>query len=129
MIGAGGIVNDAHLPAYRIAGFDVHSLYDLRHERAVEIAGKFGVGHVPQSLGEAVQGAPSDTVFDIAVPAHSILEVLSGLPDGCAVLIQKPMGENITQAKAILDYCHSHRLIAAVNFQLRYAPYVRLAQR
>ncbi len=29
IIGAGGIVNDAHLPAYRIAGFEVAGIYDI----------------------------------------------------------------------------------------------------
>ena len=29
IIGAGGIVNDAHMPAYRKANFDVLGLYDV----------------------------------------------------------------------------------------------------
>ena len=33
-IGAGGIVRDAHLPAYRKARFQVHGIYDLVRDRA-----------------------------------------------------------------------------------------------
>ena len=33
IVGAGGIVNDAHLPAYRKAGFDVIGIYDVRAAR------------------------------------------------------------------------------------------------
>lgn len=29
IIGAGGIVQDAHLPAYGLAGFEVSGIYDL----------------------------------------------------------------------------------------------------
>ena len=29
IIGAGGIVNDAHMPAYRKANFDILGLYDV----------------------------------------------------------------------------------------------------
>jgi predicted dehydrogenase len=32
IVGAGGIVNDAHLPAYRKAGFDVVGIYNVRAE-------------------------------------------------------------------------------------------------
>jgi predicted dehydrogenase len=38
------------------------------------------------------------------------------------VLIQKPMGDTLEDAKVIRDFCRQRGLVAAVNFQLRYAP-------
>ncbi len=38
------------------------------------------------------------------------------------------MGENLEQARRKLELCHGKQLRAAVNFQLRYAPYVLAAQ-
>jgi predicted dehydrogenase len=38
------------------------------------------------------------------------------------------MGENLEEARAIRDYCRQKNFIAAVNFQLRYAPYVLAAR-
>ena len=38
IIGAGGIVNDAHLPAYRLAGLPVAGVYDLDHDKARTVA-------------------------------------------------------------------------------------------
>jgi predicted dehydrogenase len=38
------------------------------------------------------------------------------------VLIQKPMGETLEDARAIRDLCRNCELTAAINFQLRYAP-------
>ena len=44
------------------------------------------------------------------------------------MLIQKPLGENLEQARTIVEICHRKRFTAAVNFQLRYAPYVAAAR-
>jgi predicted dehydrogenase len=121
-IGAGGIVRDAHQPAYRRAGWKVSSVYDRDGEKAASLARDFGIARVCASLDEAVGTAPAGAVFDIGVPAASTLEVLPSLPDGAHVLMQKPLGENLAQATAIREVCRRKGLSAAVNLQLRYAP-------
>ena len=123
-IGAGGIVRNAHYPAYRLAGFPVHGVYDARAETAEAIAREFQVPRVYSSLDELLEDAPEPCVFDLAVPAIAIGGILERLPDGAAVLIQKPFGENLEQASKLLGICNRKGLIAAVNFQLRFAPYV-----
>jgi len=55
--------------------------------------------------------------------------VLPELPDGSAVLIQKPMGNTLEEAEQILALCRKKGLTAAVNFQLRYAPVMLAARR
>ncbi|MDQ2833951.1 MAG: Gfo/Idh/MocA family oxidoreductase [Acidobacteriota bacterium] len=122
IVGAGGIVQAAHLPAYRKAGFPVAALVDVHAEKAETLAREFLIPHATPSLAEAIRYAPADAVFDIAVPAGTLPHVLSQLPDGCAVLIQKPMGETLAEALEILKICRRKRLTAAVNFQLRWAP-------
>lgn len=128
VIGAGAIVRHAHLPAYRLAGFDVASIFDIREESARALATEFELPRVCGSLTESVETSPPGAVFDIATPAVSILETLESLPDGAAVLVQKPMGEEIGQARAIRDLCRAKQLRMAVNFQLRSAPYVLAAR-
>jgi len=122
IVGAGGIIQSAHLPAYAKAGFPVLALTDQQPGKAAEVAGKFAIPHSFNSLTELVRFAPKDAVFDIAVPASRLLPILEDLPDGAAVLIQKPMGETIAEARAIRDLCRNKGLTAAVNFQLRFAP-------
>jgi predicted dehydrogenase len=129
IIGAGGIVRDAHLPAYLKAGLPVASICDLVPGKARELAAKFGIPHVALDIRDVVQNAPSGAVFDVAVPASEVLSVLPTLPNGAAVLIQKPLGENLAQARAIRNLCRARRLTAAVNFQLRFAPAVEQARR
>ena len=122
MVGSGGIVHDAHLPAYAKAGFPVSALVDVSREKAEVLAKKFGVSFATGSIAEAIQFAPKDAVFDVAVPAKAIAEILPQLPDGAAVLIQKPMGDTLEQAVEILKICRAKGLVAAINFQLRWAP-------
>jgi predicted dehydrogenase len=128
LIGAGGIVRDAHLPAYRKAGFQVHSIYDLVPSRARALAKEFEIGCVALSLEEAVGSAPSNAIFDIALPASEFLPVLAQIPTGSTVLLQKPMGQNLKEASTIRELCRSQKLTAAVNFQLRRAPAVTEAR-
>lgn len=128
IIGAGGIVRDAHLPAYRKAGFRVAGINDLEAHKAKTLADQYGIPRVFATLGEAAAAATPDTVFDVAVPAASTADVLRALPDGHGVLIQKPMGENIAQARIIRDLCRAKKFTAAVNFQLRFAPAVAAAR-
>lgn len=128
LIGAGGIVRDAHLPAYRKAGFPVAGVYDLDHAKAARLAESFGIRTVYSTLAEAATGASPGAVFDLAVPASAIRQVLPHVPDGAGVLIQKPMGESLAEARAIRDLCHVKRLEAGLNFQLRYAPFVIAAR-
>jgi predicted dehydrogenase len=121
-IGAGGIVRTAHLPAYRKAGWRVASVFDLDRARARSVASEFGIAAVCGTLDEVVSLAPAGAVFDLALPASAILGVLAALPEKSAVLIQKPLGEDLAQATAIRDLCRQKGLIAAVNLQLRFAP-------
>ena len=92
IIGAGGIVNDAHLPAYRKAGFPVAGIFDINPERARTVAAKWDVP-VFRSLEEAM--AADGVVFDLATPPGSHLGVLERLPEGSVALIQKPMGHDL----------------------------------
>jgi predicted dehydrogenase len=128
LLGAGGIVRDAHLPAYRLAGFPVAGIHDLQPARARALAAQFGIPRVYATAAEAVAAAPRHAVFDVAVPASSLPGLLPALPAGAAVLIQKPFGENLAQARALRAVCRRRRFRAAVNFQLRYAPCVLAAR-
>jgi predicted dehydrogenase len=128
VIGAGGIVQNAHLPAYSKAQFPVAALVDTSRQRADELAKQFAIPFSGSSIAEAIQYVPKDAVFDVAVPANAIANILPQLPDGAAVLIQKPMGETLAEATEILKICRAKKLVAAVNFQLRWAPNMLSAQ-
>ena len=52
----------------------------------------------------------------------AVSKVLEKLPDHTSVLIQKPMGSDLEEAKEIKEICVRKKLNAAVNFQLRFSP-------
>ena len=127
-IGMGGIVEASHYPAYQLAGFNVVGGYDLNPDRARTMQQKFNVPAIYDTVTDLVANSPTNAVFDVAVPGKAILNILKQIPDGRAVLIQKPMGETLDDARAILAVCRQKRLMAAVNFQLRFAPLVIAAR-
>lgn len=129
IIGTGGIVKDAHLPAYRIAGFPVWGLYNRTRTRAEALAAEYGISHVFDDLDAAITTAPPDIIFDLALPASLFADALRRLPQGSHVLIQKPMGEDLGQAREVLSVCRERGLHAAINCQLRFAPFVMAARR
>jgi predicted dehydrogenase len=128
IIGAGGIVRDAHLPAYAKAGLTVGGVTDLDPARSRALAQDFGLPQVFASVAEASAEMSTGVVYDVAVPPQAITHILPDLPDGAAVLIQKPMGADLTQARAIRSLCRDKGLKAAVNFQLRFSPMMMAAR-
>ena len=120
IIGTGGIVTDAHLPAYRKAGLPVAGVFDVDATKARTVAQQWGIARVCDSLEEAA--AVCGCVFDVAAPPMAHAEIVAQLPRGAVVLIQKPMGLDLQAATRIRAVCRERGLIAAVNFQLRFAP-------
>jgi predicted dehydrogenase len=120
-IGAGGIMRNAHLPAYQDCGFEVAAICDPNREASEELAVLFDIPLVANSIANLPQ---KGVIYDLATPASAIPQVLSELPDNCFALLQKPMGETLKQAKEIVRICDDKGIRAAVNFQLRWAPYV-----
>jgi predicted dehydrogenase len=120
VVGAGGIVEAAHLPAYRRLGFEVAGFHDVNPARAAAMAAAWPGARAFATLAEAASWPGA--VFDVAVPGGAVAEVLSELPVRSPVLVQKPLGESLAEAKRILSVCRTRQLTVALNFQLRFSP-------
>ena len=92
IVGAGGIIRDAHLPAYQKADILVGGVTDVDVARAQSLAAEYDIPTIHASLADAVAAHATNAIYDIATPPHVIAAILPDLPDGAAVLIQKPMG-------------------------------------
>ena len=110
VIGAGSIVKQAHLPAYAKAGWEIYGIFDINVEKASALAAVYGIPRVFPELEKAIQTAPMNVVFDIAVPASELKAILSLLPPNVGVLMQKPFGETIEEAKELLEICKQKNL-------------------
>jgi predicted dehydrogenase len=122
MVGAGGIVRNAHLPAYRKGGLPVVAIVDSEPGRAQQLAAEWGIPISGAALDSVLPQLRGPLIFDVAVPAAAVLEVLRTIPERATVLIQKPLGGTLAEAEDIVALCRERRLEAAVNFQLRWAP-------
>ena len=119
-IGAGGIIRNAHLPAYNKLNLNIAGVYDLNLETAKTLAKDFNIPNVYENLDDALNN--KDVVFDIAVPADQLLSIVQKLPLNSYALLQKPMGSNVQEAEKILETCKERQITAALNFQLRFSP-------
>ena len=126
IIGAGGIVNDAHMPAYRKAKFEVLGLYDIDRKKVFHTAKKWGLKSYTSLNGLISDAEENQAVFDLATPPSAIQGILKRIPVGSTVLIQKPMGEDFKDAKSIRSICRRRKLTAAVNFQLRFLSLIHI---
>ena len=68
LIGAGGIVNDAHLPAYQIAKFPVLGIHDINSDNLKKTAKKWDLESYKDITDLIDIAAASDAVFDLATP-------------------------------------------------------------
>src|ERR671930_125589 len=121
LVGAGSIVNDAHLPAYRKAGFTVIGIYDLQPERAQKTAARFDIPTVYPDLDTLLSGPA--TIVDVAVPAQENPAIAERVAQaGKALLLQKPLAEDLAGARAIAAAVERAGIVAAVNQQARWMP-------
>ena len=128
IVGAGGIMRDAHMPAYKQAGLSCSGVTDVDQQRARALADDYGLPNVYASVAQAANANGTSVVYDVATPPHAITNVLPDLPDHAAVLIQKPMGVDQDQARKIRQICRDKNLKAAINFQLRFSPMMMAVQ-
>ena len=99
IIGAGGIVSEAHLPAYKKAGYNVIGIYDPIMEKANKCASQFNIEKVYKNLDQVFN--QKDIIFDIAVPPGVLLDIVKKIPNNSICQLQKPLGNSLEEAKEI----------------------------
>lgn len=120
IIGAGGIVDGAHLPAYKKAGLNVVGITDVDPEKARDVAARHGIGKVYSSLDELLAD-PIPVVIDIAVPAAAQPEIFLKVANSKRhILAQKPMATTVADGLAMAEAVAANKIVAGVNHQLRF---------
>jgi predicted dehydrogenase len=119
-IGCGGIVQYAHMPAYRKAGFNTVAAFDLKREVAEKVAAEFSIPKVYDTVEELLAD-PAVEVIDIAVPPWVQLEIVEKVvAAGKHMLCQKPLADNFANALKIVELAENAGLKQAVNQQMRW---------
>src|SRR5213596_3643882 len=129
ILGAGFIVNDCHMVAYRKAGFNPVAIASRTRAGAEKVAQKHGIAKVyerPQDL----LNDPAIEVLDIAVPPMRQLGLIKAACERKIVkgiLAQKPLGTNYAEAVEAVRVCEAAGITLAVNQNMRYDQSVRAA--
>jgi predicted dehydrogenase len=127
-IGAGFIMRDCHLVAYRQAGFNPVAIASRDPARAQALAETF---HLPRSyatVDELLQDA-SVEVLDIAVPPEAQPTIIRAATNHGGhirgILAQKPLAMSVREGRECVDRCAQAGIALAVNQNMRYDQSVR----
>ena len=127
--GAGGIVDGAHLPAYKKAGLEVVAIFDTDNAKAQDVAKRHGIPTVYKTLAELLSDANVEIV-DIAVPAAAQPEIFAQVAAAKKhILAQKPFATTVAAGEAMVKQAKDAGIIAAVNQQLRFEEGVAAAHK
>lgn len=123
VIGAGFIVRDVQLAAYRKAGFNVSAIASRTPAHAQSVAAQWGIAHVHGSYRDLLAD-PEIEIVDLAFPPDLQLEVVQEAVRHTdhlrGILAQKPLALTADQAQEIVDRCADAGLPLAVNQNMRY---------
>src|SRR5262249_25549861 len=126
--GAGFIMRDCHLVAYRQAGFNPVAIASRDPARARAAAEQHGIARCHATYAE-VLADPEVEVLDIAVPPDAQPELIHqavGQRDHIrGILAQKPLAMSYREAKECVDLCAQAGITLAVNQNMRYDQSVR----
>ncbi len=127
IVGAGRIVDTAHLPAYALAELPVAGLFDLDVNRAATVAAKHSLGVVYRTLDELWADTDVDVV-DVALPPDTQPAIVrAALNAGKHVLCQKPLATKTSDAVAMVNTAVTRGRQLGVNQQLRHEDGLRTA--
>ncbi|TDE16014.1 Gfo/Idh/MocA family protein [Jiangella asiatica] len=127
VVGAGSIVDVAHLPAYAAAGLEVRGIFDLDGAKAAAVAERHGVERLYGSLDELL--ADDVPVVDIAVaPAAQPDIARRALEAGKHLLCQKPFALELSVAEDLVALAADRGRAVTVNQQMRYEEGVAAAR-
>lgn len=128
LIGAGFIIRDCHLVAYRQAGFRVVGIASRSRARAEEVAALRSVPRVFDTYHDLLRDAEI-TVVDIGVPPQYqptvIRDVIAGAKHVRGILAQKPLAMSFAEARDIVELCERAGVTLAVNQNMRHDQSVR----
>jgi predicted dehydrogenase len=128
IVGAGGIVNYAHLPAYKKAGFNVVGVTDKNLDQARRTAREHGIPKVYASLDELLSDR-SVEIADVAVYPSVQGEIIEqATAAGKHLLCQKPLADEYAKAVRSVELAEKASVRLAVNQQMRWDAGIRCAR-
>jgi predicted dehydrogenase len=127
-IGAGMIMAECHLAAYRKAGFDVRAIASRTRSRAADVAQRWSIATIHDTPDDLISDAQIEIV-DIAFPPDqqpALIRKALAAPQVQAILAQKPLALTLDEARQLRDEAQAAGKILSVNQNMRYDQSVRV---
>lgn len=127
-IGAGMIMADVHLEAYRQAGFSVVAIASRTPEKARALAERYGIPTVHSTPEELIADEGVDIV-DIAFPPDqqpALIRAALAQDHVRGVLAQKPLALTLEEAIALRDEAAARGKALSVNQNMRFDQSIRV---
>lgn len=127
-VGAGFIMRDCHLVAYRQAGFNPVAITSRNPDHAHAVAAQHSIPRCHATIADLLAD-PAVEVLDIAVPPDIqpalIREAATHAAHLRGILAQKPLAMSVREARECVDLCRKAGITLAVNQNMRYDQSVR----
>jgi predicted dehydrogenase len=127
-VGAGFIMRDCHLVAYRQVGFNAIAITSRDPAHAHSAADLHGISRCYSTVNDLLHD-PNVEVLDIAVPPNVqpgiIRQAVQHADHIRGILAQKPLAMSFREAKECVDLCSRAGVTLAVNQNMRYDQSVR----
>ena len=127
-IGAGMIMAEVHLAAYKEAGFRVGAIASRTRSKAAAVAERYGIPTVHDTPDALIED-PGIEVLDIAYPPDqqpALIRRALQQPHIKAILAQKPLALDLPEAKRLRDEAKAAGKILSVNQNMRYDQAMRV---
>ncbi|WP_412178760.1 Gfo/Idh/MocA family protein [Rhizobium sp. TRM96647] len=127
-IGAGMIMAECHLAAYREAGFPVAAIASRTKDKAQAVAERWGISTV-HDTPSALIADPQVEILDIAYPPDqqpALIRQALKAPHIKGILAQKPLALTLDEARSLRDEAAKAGKILSVNQNMRYDQSMRV---
>jgi predicted dehydrogenase len=127
-IGAGMIMAECHLAAYKEAGFPVAAIASRTKANAHKVAERWGIPNVHDTPEQLIED-PEIEIIDLAFPPDqqpALIRHALKQKHVKGILAQKPLALSLEEAKALRDEAEAAGKILSVNQNMRYDQSMRV---
>jgi predicted dehydrogenase len=120
IVGA-GFARSTQIPGFKnCPGAEVVAIASRTREHAQRVADEFGIPHVANDWEELVARDDLDLISVVMPPANHMEIAIAALERGRAVLCEKPMAMNASEAKRMTERAIAADVLALIDHELRF---------
>ena len=127
IIGTGGMAN-GHASSFKaIKGCELAACCDIVPGRAKAFAEKYGIPKAYANAEEMLKKERLDGVSIVTIDKAHAPTALLAIKYGLRVMCEKPLADNLRDARRMAEAARAKKLITAVNFSYRNSPATQMA--